>query len=1001
MNGGEKPTAAAYQRLLHRLQTRDLLIPMTCLLCPLILGLFCFAPVLLSGRQFGFRDGSSFYYPFYQRVQQEWAAGRLPLWEPEENGGMPLLGNPTAAVLYPGKLIFAVMSYACAARWYVIAHVLLACLSMFWLLRSWKIGISAATFGALAYAYGAPVLLQYSNVIFLVGAAWMPLGLYAADRWLSLGSPRALVALAIVLALQALGGDPQAAYITLLAALIHAVSLSIAERSVSSSRRWLMLPLVFGVFYVLLYGQSFLTSVSGNDSGSHERPQAPGFVLALWMLAALVILIRFWRNRSWGLELRLLGLGVAGVLGILIAAVQVVPSVEFFSRSMRVAQGNGEESIYILSYHPASIVELVWPGFFGYLTNRSLWLPLLPSGQFTTNWTESVYLGGLTVFLGLVACRRKHASARQRWLISLMVTGALLSVGFYASPGFWARVYHAKVGLDLQEADVADLDVGLDGAGSPYWFLATILPGFGSFRFPGKFSVLASLGLSGLAAIGFDGLGQESARRFLRSIGVITGVLSLVLLVFVFSPPGKQILALVLEGKSPEQTAQAFGPISASAVQIAISQALLRGLLVGVLAVGLATVAARRPDAVAFLLVLGLTLDLGLNNWSLIHSVPQSLFEHKPQVLETIERAEAHDPSSGPYRIHRMNLWSPAVWRAEHSSIRQEEIVRWQRDTVYPKYAIPYGYSYTFALGTTEWLDQWRYFTGLSISRNLQSNEVAEATGGKSVWYHKRRAFDLWNTRYFILPARLAVESPYRGFVSFLPDTTQIDPPPQAFDGPDGQAKREEFEFRQDVQVLRNDSAYPRAWVVHRARFSKPIQGPTLEERLPIMNEILYEDDEFLHVDGRPVYDPRTLAWIEAEPSDRPGLLKQLSGALPDPEESVHVDKLEPQRVELTANLKSAGLVILADIYYPGWELTVDGVPTPVERVNRAMRGAFVSAGTHKLTYVYRPISVKLGAVLSALGIVLSLVLMYYGAGGVDKVFRRRKTLPLSNPDSQ
>src|SRR3954451_16423779 len=88
--------------------------------------LICFGEVLFKGGQFGYRDAGHFYYPLYQRVQAEWDAGRWPLWEPEENSGMPLLGNPTAAVLYPGKLIYTLLPYAWAARVYIIAHAALA-----------------------------------------------------------------------------------------------------------------------------------------------------------------------------------------------------------------------------------------------------------------------------------------------------------------------------------------------------------------------------------------------------------------------------------------------------------------------------------------------------------------------------------------------------------------------------------------------------------------------------------------------------------------------------------------------------------------------------------------------------------------------------------------------------------------------------------------------------------------------------------------------------------
>ncbi len=139
--------------------------------CVVSLTLACFAPVLLRDEQFSYRDAGDFYYPLYQRVQQEWEAGRWPLWEPEENGGMPLLGNPVAAVLYPGKILYA-LPYAWGARLYVIAHVLLAFAAMRILLRSWGVSGTGSCLGSLAYAFGAPVLAQYANVIFLVGAAW-------------------------------------------------------------------------------------------------------------------------------------------------------------------------------------------------------------------------------------------------------------------------------------------------------------------------------------------------------------------------------------------------------------------------------------------------------------------------------------------------------------------------------------------------------------------------------------------------------------------------------------------------------------------------------------------------------------------------------------------------------------------------------------------------------------------------------------------------------------
>ena len=63
-----------------------------------------------------------------------------------------------------------------------------------------------------------------------------------------------------------------------------------------------------------------------------------------------------------------------------------------------------------------------------------------------------------------------------------------------------------------------------------------------------------------------------------------------------------------------------------------------------------------------------------------------------------------------------------------------------------------------------------------------------------------------------------------------------------------------------------------------------------------------------------------------------------LSRHAPRSSETVKVDYPSPQNAVLDVSLESAGLVVLADVYYPGWELTIDGKPAPIYRVNHLMR---------------------------------------------------------------
>src|SRR3954454_7641144 len=115
---------------------RRAVMPLLALACGLALLLYCYRMVLFAGEQFGFRDAAHFYYPLHLRVQQEWAAGRWPLWDPGQNGGIPLLGYPMAAVLYRGKLLSARMPFPWASRLYVVAHTVLAFLGMLALART-------------------------------------------------------------------------------------------------------------------------------------------------------------------------------------------------------------------------------------------------------------------------------------------------------------------------------------------------------------------------------------------------------------------------------------------------------------------------------------------------------------------------------------------------------------------------------------------------------------------------------------------------------------------------------------------------------------------------------------------------------------------------------------------------------------------------------------------------------------------------------------------------
>jgi hypothetical protein len=955
----------------------------------LVLLFAVFGRVLVHDRQFAFQDAGHYYYPLLERVQQEWDAGRWPLWAPEASAGTPLLGNPTAAVLYPGKLVFFVLPYPWAMRVFVIGHVAIAFGALWRMLRGWRVSATGSLLGALAYAFGVPVLSQTSNVIFLVGAAWAPLGFLAADRWARCGHRPAIAGLALVLALEVLGGDPEAAYVTVACAVGYAAGLAITREPRAARRRasWLGGGLVAA--YLGLLGLSWWSAraihvLSAAEPGQPLpwMPPADALVAAAWGAVAVVVVLRA-RGRASAdasaggdadarrFAAMLGGLLGASALGLAIAGAQLLPVLEYTSLSFRAARGEGLHDIYPYSAHPLQLLDAIWPNLYGTVeAGYRSWIDALPPKRDGRLWMPSLYLGGLTLVLAAAGggFRARGLAPWQRWLSVVAVVCVLAALGYHASPLLWARCvpgWSSALGpLEPAFSWQVRTDGSLrDGDGGVYWFVASALPGFRSFRYPPKLLVVGALAVSALAGAGWDRLAASRSRR---AAGVAAALLALSLAALASSWLGGSPLRAWFD-RLAEALRTSDEPLDVVRAILDLRAALLHGTVAAAFASGLVVLAPRRPRLAGSIAVAGLALDLLLANAYHVVTVPQADFEQTPRALEVIRRAEREDPAPGPFRIERVGRWWPEAWSRSGAPRRFEEIVRWERKTLRSLYNMPLGIDSTFYLDTIEPLDYGLFFLPWAIEPDPAAVRTHGLKPGQKVWYYPRRGLDLWNTRYFLVPGRLVWDSPSRGYASVIPHSTFLDPAPGAFDGPDGPARRAAWLATDDFRVLRNEDAYPRAWIVHRAQLVPPIHGLRVADRTRLMQTLLYGDDEFWHAPGLPVRDPRSVALVE---TDRPGDVEPyLSRAAPDPSETATLTVNTPQRVELTAVLRSPGLVVVADMFYPGWHLSVADHPAPILRTNRAMRGVALPAGTHHLIFRYDPLSFRLGLGLSLVGL--------------------------------
>ncbi len=100
----------------------------------------------------------------------------------------------------------------------------------------------------------------------------------------------------------------------------------------------------------------------------------------------------------------------------------------------------------------------------------------------------------------------------------------------------------------------------------------------------------------------------------------------------------------------------------------------------------------------------------------------------------------------------------------------------------------------------------------------------------------------------------------------------------------------------------------------------------------------------------------------------------------------------------MDVNASSAGMLVLSEMYYPGWKATVNGKQSEIYPVDGALRGIEVSAGPNRVELEYAPFSFRAGAALSLLTLAGVLAGWVYTWRGRSRLLASRSTLDRPYP---
>ncbi|MEK7767043.1 MAG: hypothetical protein AAB368_12475 [bacterium] len=137
------------------------------------------------------------------------APARLPLWNPWQYCGSPLLADPQFMALYPPALLYRLLPFPQAYGTFLAFHALLALTGMAVFLRGRGASPAAAGLGAIGFALGAGPACLAGTPPVLAAFSWLPWIACLAARLATSGRVRDGAALGLVFAWQALAGYPQ------------------------------------------------------------------------------------------------------------------------------------------------------------------------------------------------------------------------------------------------------------------------------------------------------------------------------------------------------------------------------------------------------------------------------------------------------------------------------------------------------------------------------------------------------------------------------------------------------------------------------------------------------------------------------------------------------------------------------------------------------------------------------------------------------------------------
>lgn len=120
-------------------------------------------------------------------------------------------------------------------------------------------------------------------------------------------------------------------------------------------------------------------------------------------------------------------------------------------------------------------------------------------------------------------------------------------------------------------------------------------------------------------------------------------------------------------------------------------------------------------------------------------------------------------------------------------------------------------------------------------------------------------------------------------------------------------------------------------------------------------------------------FKPRTYVLFEEKPDKT---LFSAGGKTREENAFAEIVEYSNRKIQIEANvLDKQAILVLSEIFYPGWQVYVNGKKSEIFKANYFFRGVCLGPGLHEISFVYGPMSFRIGYLITALTL---LILAFY-----------------------